>query len=136
MQPERDHNLKASERSYVSDAIGRMGREARRDNFFSFEMKTNNVIGCNLLLTYIGDDKDRKFDILIEGVKIATEDWKGGKTGKFYDVEYKILEELVKGKEKVTVRIEANYGKTAGRVFGARIINAIKANDPNPGHGE
>ena len=73
MQPERDHNLKASEKSYVSDAIGRMGREARRDNYFSFEMKTNNVIGCNLLLTYIGDDKDRKFDILIDGVKIATE---------------------------------------------------------------
>jgi hypothetical protein len=136
MQPERDHNLKASEKSYVSDAIGRMGREARRDNYFSFEMKTNNVIGCNLLLTYIGDDKDRKFDILVDGVKIATEDWKGGKTGKFYDIEYKIPEELIKGKEKVTVRIEANYGKTAGRVFGARIINAVKANDPNPGHSE
>ena len=136
MQPERDHSLKASEKSYVSDAIGRMGREARRDNYFSFEMKTNNVIGCNLLLTYIGDDKDRKFDILIEGVKIATEDWKGGKTGKFYDVEYKIPEDLLKGKEKITVRIEANYGKTAGRVFGARLINAIKINDPNPGHGE
>jgi DUF1680 family protein len=136
MQPEGDHNLKASERSYVSDAIGRMGREARRDNYFSFEMKTNNVIGCNLLLTYIGDDKDRKFDILIDGVKIATEDWKGGKTGKFYDVEYNIPEDLVKGKEKITVRIEANYGKTAGRVFGARLINAIKTNDPNPGHGE
>jgi len=136
MQPERDHNLKASERSYVSDAIGRMGREARRDNYFSFEMKTNQLTSCNLLLTYIGDDKDRKFDILIEGIKIATEDWKGGKTGKFYDVEYKIPEDILKGKEKITVRIEANYGKTAGRVFGARLINAIKMNDPNPGHGE
>jgi hypothetical protein len=122
MQPERDHNLKASERSYVSDAIGRMGREARRDNYFSFEMKTQQISNCNLLLTYIGDDKDRKFDILVEGVKIATEEWKGGKTGKFYDVEYKIPEELLRGKEKVTVRIEANYGKTAGRVFGARIV--------------
>lgn len=105
MQPERDHNLKASERSYVSDAIGRMGREARRDNYFSFEMKVKNVIGNNLLLTYIGDDKDRKFDIVVDDVKIATEDWKGGKTGKFYDVEYKIPDELVKGKEKITVRV-------------------------------
>jgi len=122
MQPERDHNLKASERSYISDAVGRMGREARRDNYFSFEMKLNQVMNCNLLLTYIGDDKDRKFDILIEGVKIATEDWKGGKTGKFYDVEYKIPADLVKGKDKIIVRVEANYGKTAGRVFGARII--------------
>ncbi|HET9432335.1 MAG TPA: DUF6805 domain-containing protein, partial [Chitinophagaceae bacterium] len=125
MQPERDHNLKASEQSYVSDAVGIKGREARRGNYFSFEMKTSEVINCNLLLTYIGDDKDRKFDILVEGVRIATEEWKGGKTGKFYDVEYKIPDELLKGKEKITVRIEANHGKTAGRLFGARIINPL-----------
>ena len=30
MQPERDHNLKASERSYVSDAIGRMGQRSKK----------------------------------------------------------------------------------------------------------
>ena len=122
MQPEREHKLGASERSYVSDAIGRMGREARRENYFSFDMKVDPFIGNNLLLTYIGDDKDRKFDIQVDGVKIATEDWKGGKTGNFYDVEYIIPGELIKGKEKITVRIEANYGKTAGRVFGVRII--------------
>jgi hypothetical protein len=124
MQPERDHKMKASEKSYVSDALGRMGREARRENYFSFEMKVDPVIENNLLLTYIGDDKDRKFDILVEGVIIATEEWKGGKTGKFYDVEYKIPTELIKGKTKIVVRVEANYGKTAGRVFGARIIKA------------
>ncbi|HEX6846639.1 MAG TPA: beta-L-arabinofuranosidase domain-containing protein [Chitinophagaceae bacterium] len=134
MQPERDHNLKAGERSYVSDALGRKGREARRDSYFSFELKTNNATLCNLLLTYIGDDKDRKFDILVDGIKIATEEWKGGKTGKFYDTEYEIPEDMLKGKEKITVRIEANYGKTAGRVFGARLITVRP--DPNPGHGE
>jgi DUF1680 family protein len=122
MQPERDHNLKASERSYVSNAMGRRGREARRDNYFSFEMNVSGVSSCNLLLTYIGDDKDRNFDILIDGVKIATENWKGGKTGKFYDIEYKIPGELLKNKSKITVQIEANQGKTAGRIFGARII--------------
>jgi hypothetical protein len=99
-------------------------------------MKTNKVTNCNLLLTYIGDDKDRKFDILVEGIKIATEDWKGGKTGKFYDVEYKIPEDLLKDKEKITVRIEANHTKTAGRVFGVRTIDGEKSKDPNPGHGE
>jgi DUF1680 family protein len=122
MQPERDHNLQASERSYVSDALGRMGREARKDNYFSFEMKVKqNVPNC-LLLTYIGDDKDRKFDILINSVKLASVNWEGGKTGKFYDVEYKIPAELVKDKTKITVRIEANQGRTAGRVFGCRTI--------------
>ncbi len=122
MQPERDHNLQASERSYVDEALGRTGREARADNYFSFEMKVDSTLNNTLLLTYIGDDKDRKFDILVDAVKIATVEWKGGKTGKFYDEEYVIPSELIKSKTKITVRIEANYGRTAGRVFGCRTI--------------
>ncbi len=124
MQPERDHNLTASEQSYVDFALGRTGREARRNNFFSFEMKVNPTIPNSLLLTYIGDDKDRKFDILVEGTRIAIAEWSGGTTGKFYDVEYSIPKELFEGKTKITVRIEANYGKTAGRVFGCRVLKS------------
>ncbi|HLO38982.1 MAG TPA: DUF6805 domain-containing protein, partial [Lacibacter sp.] len=122
MQPERDHNLKATERSYVSDAMDRMGREARSNNSFEFEMKVDPSTNNSLLLTYIGDDKDRLFDILVDGVKLATEDWKGGKTGKFYDVEYKLPASMISGKTKITVKIDANHGKTAGRVFGVRTI--------------
>jgi len=122
MQPERDHKLIASEKSYVSDAMGRMGREARGGNYFSFEIKVDPAIKNILMLTYIGDDKNRKFDILIDGVKLITEEWNGGKTGKFYDKEYALPDELVKGKEKITVRIEAAANKTAGRVFGVRTL--------------
>jgi uncharacterized protein len=121
-QPEREHNLQASERSYVDAALGRPCREARRDNFFSFEMNVQQGISNALLLTYIGDDKDRMFDILVEGTLIATVEWAGGKSSKFYNVEYPILDELVYGKQKVMVRIEANHDKTAGRVFGCRTI--------------
>lgn len=122
MQPERDHNLVSSEQSYVDQALGRTGREARRNNYFAFEMKVQPEIPNSLLLTYIGDDKDRKFDILVDGVKIAYVEWPGGTTGKFYDKEYQIPADLLKGKAKVTIRIEANYGKTAGRVFGCRTL--------------
>jgi hypothetical protein len=122
MQPERDHNLQASERSYIDAAMGRSGREARRDNYFSFEMKVQQGISNVLLLTYLGDDKDRKFDVQVEGKIIATVEWAGGKSNKFYDIEYPIPEELILGKQKVTVKIDANYGKTAGRVFGCRTI--------------
>ncbi|MHC1704507.1 MAG: beta-L-arabinofuranosidase domain-containing protein [Tenuifilaceae bacterium] len=122
MQPERDHNLTSSEQSYVDEALGRTGREARRGNYFSFEMKVQPEIPNSLLLTYIGDDKERKFDILVDGVKIAYVEWAGGSTGKFYDQEYLIPSELLKDKTKITIRIEANYGKTAGRIFGCRIL--------------
>lgn len=124
MQPERDHNLKASEKSYVSDAIGVNGREARAGGFFSFEMKVDPSVQNNLLLTYLGDDKDRKFDIIIDGTRIATEELTGEKTGKFYDKEYVIPRELIGNKTTITIRIEANYEKTAGRVFGVRIIKS------------
>ncbi len=122
MQPERDHNLTASEKSYVDQALGRTGREARADNYFAFDMKVQDGIPNSILLTYIGDDKNRKFDILADGVKIATVEWNGGKAGKFYDEIYPVPAEVIKGKSKITVRIEANHGRTAGRVFGCRIV--------------
>jgi hypothetical protein len=124
MQPERDHNLKASEGSYVSDAMGVNGREARTNNYFSFEMKVQYAAGAgnSLLLTYIGDDKDRKFDMIVDGRKIATEELKRGTTGKFYYRTDPLPGGLIECKEKITIKIEANYGKTAGRVFGTRVI--------------
>lgn len=122
MQPERDHNLRASERSYVDIALGRSGREARSGNYFSFDMKVQPGNPNALLLTYIGDDKNRRFDIRVDGIMITTVDWSGGETGKFYDIEYPLPDNIVAGKQSVNIRIEANYDKTAGRIFGCRTI--------------
>ena len=124
MQPERDHHLQASEKSYVSEAMGVNGREARADNYFSFNMKVapKEGTGNSLLFTYIGDDKDRKFDILVNGRKIATETLTGAATGKFYDRSYSLPDELIEHVTSIQIRVEANYGKTAGRVFGVRVV--------------
>ena len=124
MQPERDHSLVATEKSYVDVALGRAGREARRENSFSFEMSVSPGILNKLMMTYIGDDKDRKFDILVEGQKIAVVEWNGGETGRFYDVEYVIPEEVIGNKTRIIVKIDACYNKTAGRIFGCRILRA------------
>ena len=44
---------------------------------------------------------------------------------RFFDVEYAIPADLVKGKEKVTVRFQATAGnEIATRVFGIRMIRA------------
>jgi len=87
-------------------------------------MNCDPSVKNTLLLTYIGDDKDRKFDVLVDGTKLATVEWNGGKTGKFYDQLYDVPGELISNKKSITVRIEANYGKTAGRLFGVRVIRA------------
>ncbi len=122
MQPERDHNLKASEKSYSSDALGRRGREARNGGYFSFDMTVLADTPSNLLCTYIGDDQNRGFDLLVDGVKIGSQVLNGAATGRFFDVSYPIPNELLKGKSKIEVRIQGHPGKTAGRVFGCRIL--------------
>ena len=122
MQPERDHHLASSEQSYVSDAMGRKGREARKDGFFSFVMKVQPGGSNSLLCTYIGDDRDRSFDILVDSVKVGSEYLKGGATGKFFDVEYPIPAGLLQNKTEVTVRIQGTNGKTAGRMFTCRTM--------------
>ncbi len=85
-------------------------------------MKVKSDVPSNLLCTYIGDDKDRIFDLQIDGTPVATVDWKGSTVGRFFDAEYPIPLELIKGKENVQVKVLANHSKTAGRVFGCRIV--------------
>jgi DUF1680 family protein len=122
MQPERDHDLKASEQSYVDAAYGRSGREVRKDGFFSFDMKVEPGKPTALLFSYIGDDKGRSFDVLVDEVKVASVELKGGKPGKFFDEEYTIPAELIKDKSTIRVKVQSTNGRTAGRVFGVRTI--------------
>jgi len=121
MQPERDHELTASKNSYVSEAFGKHGREARAGGFFEFNMKVSPAAD-SLLVTYIGADKNRKFDILLEGKLITTEHLEGGQADKFYDKAYPIPKDLIEGKTKVRVRFDANHQSTAGRAFNIRVI--------------
>jgi hypothetical protein len=53
---------------------------------------------------------------------IETENWPGGQTSRFYDKIYPIPQTLTANKQKISIRIEANYKKTAGRIFAVRII--------------
>jgi DUF1680 family protein len=122
MQPERDHNLKFTGQSYVDEAYGRAGREVRKDGFFTFEMKVKPNQQTALLFTYIGDDKNRSFNILVNDVKITSVELKGSTTGKFFDEEYGIPADLLKDHSKIEVKVLSTNGKTAGRVFGVRTI--------------
>lgn len=123
MQPERDHNLTIDGESYVSDALGRTGREVRKGGSFSFDLKIKaNSTQASILMTYIGDDKGRFFDILVDGQVLATQELKGGTTGKFYDISYPLNTSFTANKDKIRVTIKAHTGKTAGRVFGVRSL--------------
>ena len=122
MQPERDHNL-SGEMTSVGDANGRKWRDASNGGWFSFEMNVSDKSPLELICTYWGsDDGNREFDLLIDGVKLATQELKRNQPDKFFDIAYPIPGELVKDKAKVTIKFQAHPGKFAGGLFGCRIL--------------
>ena len=76
-----------------------------------------------LQATYWGDERDKLFDVLVDGKKIATQALDGTHPGDFFAVDYPIPEELSHHKNEVTVRFEpANDHTRCGPVFGIRIF--------------
>lgn len=121
-QSERDHNLRG-ERTSSGEFNGRRWRHASDGGWFSFEMEVPPKQAVTLLCSFWGSDSSgRVFDVLVNGEKIATQELDNNKPGRFFDAVYAIPEELTQGKDKVTVRFQAHAGRTAGGVFGCRII--------------
>ncbi|HVM88448.1 MAG TPA: beta-L-arabinofuranosidase domain-containing protein [Puia sp.] len=121
MQPERDHDLK-SENSYLGEEQGKKSRNAHTLGYFSFNMKVDSTKGNILLVTYWGGDNNRIHDILVDGTVIITQELKHDHPNNFFDMEYAIPSELVKGKSFVVVKFQAHEGKTTGDIYGCRVI--------------
>jgi hypothetical protein len=121
-QSEREHELKG-EKTQAGDFGNRMWRHAVDGGWFSFAMKVLPEQPIELMCTYWGSDSNgREFDILIDGTKITTQVLNNNSPDKFFDVTYLVPQELTKGKEKVTLRFQGHEKRTAGGVFGCRIV--------------
>jgi len=122
MQPERDHNV-TGEHTSVGEFNGRKYRHATDGGWFSFDMKVLPDEPVDLLCSYWGSDRRRRtFDILIDGTRIATQSLNDNRPGEFFDVTYPIPVELTRGREKVTVRLQAHPDHWAGGLFGCRTM--------------
>ena len=79
-----------------------------------------------LVVTYRGGERRRaaEFAILVDGQHLAEQLLEKGQPAEFFDVEYVIPDELVAGKDKVSVRFQADQGNEIGPVFGVRTIRA------------
>lgn len=118
MQPERDHNF-GGEKTLNGEEHGRKWRATEEDGYLAFTMKTDPAATNSLLCNYWGmDNRYRKFDILVDGVKVATEDLNQYKASKFYEIVYPIPLELTKGKKQVTVTMKAGPHNSTGPVYG------------------
>jgi hypothetical protein len=120
MQTERDYNQQGED----SEPDRIMGRAARRGKkWFSFDLPVDDKQALAAVATYYSDEwRKRTFDILIDGGKIGEQVVEKGGTPRFFDTEYAVPAELVRGKKKVTIRFQATNGNEIAAVFGIRMI--------------
>ncbi|HEY8459605.1 MAG TPA: DUF6805 domain-containing protein, partial [Blastocatellia bacterium] len=123
---ERDFNQRGEDTRPVRVG-GRSGRSARK--WFSFDLPVDSAHPLKLIVTYHGEERaTRTFEILVDGVRIGEQRVErhrpGSPSKSFFDVDYAIPAELVKGKQKVTARFQATGGNETAGVFGVRIVRA------------
>jgi uncharacterized protein len=121
-QAEKDHLLE-SKISYPVVYRGNPGRDARSGGFFECSMKARPG-PLSLQATYWGEERDRRFKILVEGTVVAAEHLNGAGPIDFFARDYPVPEALTRDKATVRVRFEPESGATAGPVFGLRLYTA------------
>jgi hypothetical protein len=122
MQPERDYNQQGEETRPAPRVEGRPGRQGA--GWFSYDLPVDAARPMALVVTYHRDSRrSRAFEILVDGQKLADVKLEASSETGLQDIEYPLPPELVKGKEKVTVRFQAVAGQI-GPVYGVRMIRA------------
>jgi hypothetical protein len=119
---EREHHLE-SKISYPVVYRGRTGRDARTGGFFECTVKTRPG-PLTLQATYWGEERDRRFTILADGVALASEQLNGSGPSDFFERDYAIPEALTQGKAALRIRFEPEKGFSAGPTFGLRLYAA------------
>jgi hypothetical protein len=97
---------------------GRRWRHATAGGFFSFKMAICPDGPTDLCCTYWGGDAGaRRFDILVDGIRVATERLNKNRPGEFFDVTYALPPQITQQKKHVTVSFRPQAGQIAGGVF-------------------
>jgi hypothetical protein len=109
---------------------GRYGRQG--NGWFSYDLPVDPASAAILVVTYSNDARGRKgdFDVLVDGTKIGEQTIERRTPEvdvKFFDVKYALPLDMVKGKQRVTVRFQAKDGAAIPGVFGIRTVRADAA---------
>jgi len=121
-EAERGHNMQG-EKTETGEHSGRKWRHASDGGWLSFDLKVSPDRPVSVVASYWGGETGpRKFDILVDGTKVGSQSLQNDKPGEFFDVTYAIPPELTRGKNKITIRFEAQPGNIAGGFYGLRII--------------
>lgn len=120
MQDESDFNYHSSSEREIERVDNKSGRGGK--GWFSFEFPIKTPHPISLLVTYNSDEQDNAgFAITVDGTMVGVAPLESSEKG-FFDIEYSIPAEVVRGKEKVTIRFEAMGNRQIRTVFGIRLI--------------
>ena len=111
--------------------MGESWRDARNGGYFSYNLKTNGETNLYLMVRYWGNESgNRTFTILIDDVKFITENISGKwNVLDFKNVEYKIPNSKIAGKDTIRVKFQALSNGYAGGVFYIRLLRPESTTD-------
>jgi hypothetical protein len=117
---ERAHDLSAEQ-----STTGRVSKHAWRDaapnGAFSYVFALPTAPKPVLICTYWGGDRDRSFDVVVNGVVVATQKLEGRQPGKAFEVAYPLPPESLTGQQNLTVRFQGTGQGRVGGLLGLRL---------------
>ncbi|HEU4767253.1 MAG TPA: glycoside hydrolase family 127 protein [Pyrinomonadaceae bacterium] len=121
---EKNFNQKGEETN--QDRItGRAGRRSKK--WFSYDLMVDPTTANALVVTFYTDERaKRSMEIFVDGQRVgertAERTTPGGPIGHFFDVDYVLPAELLKDKQKVTVKFQATGENETPTVFAVRTV--------------
>ena len=125
-QSEADHNLQSENSNASRGRRGPRSRHARKDGWFSYDLKVIPNETLVLRVTYSGSVNKREYDIIVDGQKIDEQTQQRNINRNLFDVDYRLPSELLKNKNKVTIKCLARLERAISSVFGIRMLKEKK----------
>lgn len=119
---EKEFNFQSAENVTAQRVLGRGSRRGR--TWFSCELPLQGIARPVLHVTYYSEERLRKcnFEILVDGELLSREEITRVPMPKFLEKEYPLPEKLIKGKNKITVKFQAEPGSEIAPVVTLRIL--------------
>lgn len=121
---DRDSETRFNQQGAETSVIRTDGRNGRRAiQWFSYDLPIDGLTPIAIVATYNSDQRrPRRFDVLANGTLLKSESHPQSSVSRFYDVEYPMAPELVRDRQRLTVRFQAADGLEVTPVFAVRIV--------------
>ena len=118
---ENSHDPASEKSTTGTGPQNRPWRDAAPDGWFSYVLAIAPTRPLELVCTYWGGDKDREFEVIVNGRKLATQKLDGGKPGTYFEASHPLPEECLSGQQNLNVRFQGTGRGRTGGVFGLRV---------------